>query len=79
MGVIAWVRKGACGWGSLDCCSSVCVGGGGVFKLANLQQGQYCLLFMSGKGGDSRTNFELGLIPCVASFLVLHLQRCYFH
>ena len=29
MGVIAWVRKAVCGWGSLDCCRKVCVGVGG--------------------------------------------------
>ena len=23
--VIAWARKGVCGWVSLDCCSEVCV------------------------------------------------------
>ena len=31
MGVIVWVRKAVCGWGSLDCCRKVCVcvlGGG---------------------------------------------------
>ena len=25
MGMIAWVRKAVCGWGSLDCCRKVCV------------------------------------------------------
>ena len=24
VGVIAWVRKGVCGWDSLDCCLKVC-------------------------------------------------------
>ena len=28
VGVIAWVRKAVCGWGSLDCCRKVCVCGG---------------------------------------------------
>ena len=26
VGVIAWVRKTVCGWGSLDSCHKVCVG-----------------------------------------------------
>ena len=35
VGVIAWVRKGVCGWDSLDCCLKVCTcmcvsGEGGV-------------------------------------------------
>ena len=32
VGVIAWVRKGVCGWYSLNCCCKVCmcVGGGSV-------------------------------------------------
>ena len=31
VGVIAWARKGVCGWYSLNCCCKVCmcVGGGG--------------------------------------------------
>ena len=36
VGVIAWVREGVCWWGSLDCCSRVCVcvGGGGGGRAA---------------------------------------------
>ena len=29
VGVIAWVRKGLCGWYSLNCCSKVCMCVGG--------------------------------------------------
>ena len=29
LGVIVWVRKGVCWWGSLDCCSKLCVRGMG--------------------------------------------------
>ena len=44
--VIAWARRAVCGWGSLDCCSRVCVCGGA----ASIAEVHVCV--WGGGGGE---------------------------